>query len=241
MTEQAYTTMAVAEDRIMLDSASWQAVLATVKHKQTFRGLPVSLAGGYLDGSFAWPASAWADLAAAGLPARSQVGITVLGTGGEARKARANDSEPGNDDPAEAAAWALDEHGAHHWPVIYCDRSHKPQVIAECAKRGLKLSAGPSSNYGLWVATLDGTFADTDGSDLRTQDGVVGIQYAQAQSPVHVAGQPPDLDVTLVVRASWRAPAAKPKTQDAYLVLAGQAGELSGRAVRSADGGKTWT
>jgi thiamine monophosphate kinase len=51
------------------------------------------------------------------------------------------------------------------------------------------------------VATLDGGFTDTDGSDLRTQAGVVAVQYAQAESPVHQSGSPPDLDVSVVTAA----------------------------------------
>lgn len=203
-------------DRIMLDSVSWQAILATVKAGTKFRDLPVSLAGGYLDGSFKWPVSAWQQLEAAGLPARSQVGITVTGTGAEARKARANDSEPGNDDPAQAAAWALGEHRAGHWPVIYCDRADKPHVVTECANRGLR----PADHFGLWVATLDGTFHDADGKQLRDEPGVVAIQYGQAHSPVHVAGQPPDLDVSLVVSTAWRAAKPPPaKAEHEYVVV----------------------
>ncbi len=191
--------------RIMLDSVNWRAVLAAVTAGQQFRGLPVSLVAGYLDGPVSqWPPEAWAALEAAGLAGRALVGVTVLGRGGEAAKARAGDSELGDMTPAEVAAWALNEHKARHWPVPYSNRSDKPHVIAECGKLGLKLS----TDYGLWVATLDGGFADLDGSDLREQPGVVAVQYRQASSPVHVAGEPPDLDVSLVVSASWRA--AKP-------------------------------
>lgn len=228
-------------NRIMLDSTNPAAVLAAVKAKMTFRGLPISLVGGYVDGKFAWPASAWQELAAAGIAAHQQVGITVFGTSAAAAKAGEGDSEPGDMTPAEVAAWAKREHDSHHWPVPYCDRSHKAAVIAECAKLGLHLSDALSSNYGLIVATLDNSFTDLDGSDLRTQPGVVGIQYAQAFSPIHVAGQPPDLDVNLVVRPSWRAPAPPPPpVRDGFLVLAGQAGGLTGRAVSSVDDGKTW-
>lgn len=236
------TETATTGHRIMLDSTSPAAVLAAVKARMTFGGLPISLAGGYLDGRFVWPASAWADLATAGIAAHQQVSITVFGTGAAAARAGAGDSEPGDMTPAEVAAWAKREHDARHWPVPYCDRSHKAAVTRECRALGLHLSAGLDSDYGLWVATLDGSFTDTDGSDLRTQPGVVAIQYTQANSPIHVAGTPPDLDVSLVVRPSWRAlPTPPPKTLDAFLVLPGQAGGLTGRAVVSRDGGRTWS
>jgi len=202
----ANVTAAAAGHRIMLDSVSWQAVLAAVRAGQKFRGLPVSLAAGYLDGHVSqWPEQAWKELQLAGITGRALVGITVTGQGGEAARARVGDSEPGDMSPAGAAAWALAQRNAGHWPVVYCDRSDKPHVIAECFQRGLHLA----TDFGLWVATLDGTFTDLDGSDLRTQRGVVAIQVEQAFSPVHVAGQPPDLDVSLVVSAAWRA-AAKP-------------------------------
>jgi hypothetical protein len=237
MSEQAYTTIAVAEDRIMLDSTNPRAIAAAKRAGQKFRGLPVSLAGIYFDGAFKASSADLAELHDAGFDNRSLVGITVLGSGGEAMKSAADDTETGNDNAYQTSVWALAEHQAHHWPVAYSNRSRKPRVIARCTARGLRLS----TDYGLWVATLDGTFQDTDGSDLRTQPGVVGIQVEQANSPIHVAGQPPDLDVTVVVSTAWRAPkpAPEPKALDGYLVLAGHAG-LAGRGVTSHDGGKTW-
>src|SRR6266567_2376710 len=190
----------LSHHRIMLDSVNWKAILAAVKAGQQFRGLPVSLAAGYLDGPVSqWPPEAWTAMEAAGVA--GLVGITVTGKGAAAGRARAADAEPGDMNPASAAMWASGERAAGRWPVIYCDRSDKPHVIAACTGRQLRLS----KDYGLWVATLDGGFADLDGSDLREQPGVVAIQYRQAFSPIHVAGQPPDLDVSLVVSASWRA------------------------------------
>ncbi len=166
----------LSDHRIMLDSVNWQAILAAVKAKKTFRGLPVSLVAGYLDGPVSqWPAEAWKELELAGLTGRSLVGITVTGNvshqNGAALRARAGDSEPGDMNPASAAMWA---------------------------SRELRLS----TDYGLWVATLDGGFADLDGSDLRTQPGVVAVQYEAAAA----AGG--DYDVSLVVSSAWRA--AKP-------------------------------
>jgi len=195
----------LSDHRIMLDSVNWQAILAAVKAKKTFRGLPVSLVAGYLDGPVSqWPAEAWKELELAGLTGRSLVGITVTGNvshqNGAALRARAGDSEPGDMNPASAAMWASGERAAGHWPVIYCDRSDKPHVIAACTTRQLRLS----KDYGLWVATLDGGFADLDGTDLRTQPGVVAVQYEAAAA----AGG--DYDVSLVVSPAWRAAAPVP-------------------------------
>src|SRR6266567_1671319 len=65
--EHAMTTTApgaaanLSGHRIMLDSVNWRAVLAAVKAGQEFRGLPVSLVAGYLDGPVSqWPPEAWA-------------------------------------------------------------------------------------------------------------------------------------------------------------------------------------
>jgi len=196
----------LSHHRIMLDSVNWKAILAAVKAKKTFRGLPVSLVAGYLDGPVSqWPGESWGEFQAAGITGRALVGITVTGNisthDGAVRRAAAGDSELGDMTPVSAALWAFHERSAGHWPVVYCDRADKPHIINECAKHGLKLS----SDYGLWIATLDDTFADLDGSDLREQPGMVAIQFRQAFSPIHVAGQPPDLDVSLVVSSAWRA------------------------------------
>jgi hypothetical protein len=224
-------------DRIMLDSTNWRAILAAVKDGRHFMGLPVSLAAGYLDGArSAWPPEAWKELQAAGIDRHHLVGITVLGTGAEAFRARAGDSEPGDMDPAHAARWAQTEHQAGHWPVIYCDRNDKPRVIGECSKLGMSLH----HDYLLWVATLDGGsssssgFTDLDGSDLRQQKGVAAIQYLGAKA----AGI--DADVSLVVDAGWRAVKSVVAQRSGYLVTAGAGGGYAGRPVTSVDGGKTW-
>lgn len=202
----------LSHHRIMLDSVNWQAILAAVKAGKTFRGLPVSLAAGYLDGPRSkWPLEAWNALQAAGLAGRSLVGITVTGSGGEAGRARVADSEPGDMSPGTAAGWALAERKAGHWPVIYCDRADKPHVIAQCTARGLHIS----KDYGLWIATLDGTFADLDGSDLRQQPGVVAVQYLGAKA----AGG--EYDVSLVVSSAWRAVKPPPAPDPAPVPVPG--------------------
>lgn len=222
--------------RIMADSTDWQVVLSAIRSGRHYLGLPVTMAAGYIDGLYTWPARAWADLHAAGLHNRQMVGITVTSTGGEAWRAAVGDEEPGNMDPAQAARWALTEHNASHWPVIYCDRADKPAVIGECGKLGLH----PARDYGLWIATLDGSLNDLDGKPLRDEPGVVAIQFlGAAQAGIQA-------DISLVTSSAWRAPAVPkpvpppPVQVDGYLVLPGAAGGLTGRAVTSADGGKTW-
>lgn len=222
----------MSAERIMLDSATPAAVIEAVKAGRKFDGLPISLAALYLDGLYAASAADWAALQAAGIDPRSLVGITVFGTGGEAMRAATGDAEPGDMDPAHVAAWALAEHKAGHYPVPYCDRSWKPKVIAACAAAGLTLGPG----YGLWVATLDGTFTDLDGTDLRTQHGVVAIQYLGAKA----AGI--NADVSLVVAPWWRAPKPPPppvKTEEAYLVPTDPPG-VPYKVTRPA-GTKAWT
>ena len=189
----------LSHHRIMLDSVNWKAILGAVKAGKTFRGLPVSLVAGYLDGPVSqWPDQAWVALGTAGLSGRALVGITVTGRGGEAARARVADSEPGDMNPPSAAMWASGERAAGRWPVIYCSRSDKPHVIDRCSQRNMR----PARDYGLWIATLDGTFTDLDGTDLRTQPGVVAVQYLGAKA----AGG--DYDVSLVVSSAWRS--AKP-------------------------------
>jgi hypothetical protein len=186
----------LSHHRIMLDSVNWRAILAAVKAGKTFRGLPVSLVAGYLDGPRSqWPGESWDALRAAGLTGRQMVTITVTGSSSDAGRARVADSEPGDMNPVAAAIWAGGEHAAGRWPVIYCSRSDKPHVIAQCFQRGLHLS----EDYGLWIATLDGTFTDLDGSDLREQPGVVAVQFLGAKA----AGG--EYDVSLVVSSAWRA------------------------------------
>jgi hypothetical protein len=227
----------LSHHRIMLDSVNWQAILAAVKAGKTFRGLPISLVAGYLDGPVSqWPAVAWGALQQAGIPLRSLVGITVTGKGGQAGRARVADSEPGDMNPASAAAWASGERAAGRWPVIYCSRSDKPHVIAACKARGLL----PSHDYGLWIATLDGSFADLDGSDLRDQRGVVAVQYLGAAA----AGG--EYDVSLVVSSAWRAakpsaPAPAPSVPGWKAIALEEAGVLEAMTARLAHRAKSLT
>lgn len=159
---------------IMLDSTSPDAILTAVRENRHWRNMEIRAAALYIDGKWAAPAAVFTAL-------RSRVAvveITVQGTvgSGAARIKPAADIEPGDLDPATGAKWALEEVQGGAWPVLYVDRSEKPEVIAECHSLGID----PGQHFGLWVATLDGTFRDEDGSDLRHQAGMAAVQYAGA-------------------------------------------------------------
>lgn len=171
---------------ILLDSTNPAAVTSAVRRGIKWRNMKVVAGAGYVDGAFKWPASQFGALSDMKV---KPVTITVTGI-----PAMVGDVETGDLSPETGAIWAEDEHRGGGWPVIYVNRSNKGPTIANCASGGLF----PGKQFGLWVATLDGTFTDTDGSDLRTQAGVVAVQYAQAESPVHQSGSPPDLDVSVV-------------------------------------------
>lgn len=156
---------------IMLDSTNPAAVIEAVKAHKTWRNMIVRAGAGYIDGpNSAWPSAAFTELRSTGVRV---VEITVTG----ARGADMADIEKGDLGPAKGAAWAADEHSSGRFPGLYCNRSNKPAVITECASRGL--SAG--THYVLWVATLDGTFTDTGGADLRDEKGVTMVQAFDSQ------------------------------------------------------------
>lgn len=155
---------------IMLDSTNAAAVLEAIKAKLKWRNMEIRAAAGYVDGNpdFRWPKEAWDQVHAAGC---AQVTITVTGT----VSARVADVETGDLTPLSASRWAAGEVHAGRWPVLYVNRGNKGAVIRACAAAGL--GPDPGGRYGLWVATLDGEFQDTDHTDLRTQPGVVAVQY----------------------------------------------------------------
>jgi hypothetical protein len=186
--------------RIALDGAGqdWQAIAAAVKAGRKFRNMRIRMAMGYDDGPVSqWPAEAWPALKALGV---QLVRITVTGL---ALDADVGDCERGDMDPAQLAIWMQHKLNAgHRFPVGYSDRSNKPAVIHEATGQGLKLG----HDYGLIVATLDGSFLDLNGSDLRAQPGVVAIQYL----PASRAGGP--FDVSLVTDETWLPEPAQPWT-----------------------------
>ena len=187
--------------RVMLDGigSDAAAVTAAIKAGREWGGSKATMGAGYGDGSVsAWSSAEWVALTAVGQP----VTVTVLGEPGR----NVADVENGDLIPASGAAWARTEHLAGRYPVLYCNRSNKAAVITTCKAAGLTLAG----HYGLWVATLDGTFTDLDGSDLRTQAGVVAVQYLSAG----------DMDVSLVVDAGWLTVAPKPPVAASWAAAA---------------------
>jgi len=173
----------------MLDTIgdNYQAIIAARTSGTRFRNMRVTMAAGYVDGPVSqWPAGAFDAAHRAGLQV---VRITVTGQ----PAADVADIEPGDLAAAGGASWAQGKHSRGQFGVLYVNRSSKAAVIEACRK--LDLSRG--SDYGLWVATLDGTFTDSDGSDLRRQRGVVGVQYLGARR----AGIP--CDVSLISDPDW--------------------------------------
>lgn len=159
---------------IMLDSTNPDAIINAVRERREWRNSIIRAAALYIDGNFPAPAATFTAL-------RSRVAvveITVRGTvgSGVAKVKKAADVEPGDMDPASAAEWALAETQRGAYPVLYSDRAEKADIIAECSAQGMT----PGKSFGLWTATLDGTFRDLDGTDLRTHDGMVAVQALSA-------------------------------------------------------------
>jgi hypothetical protein len=153
---------------IMLDSTNPAAVLDAIAKGRQWRNMRIRAAAGYQDGHYAWPAEL------AGKVKTALSGALVLGTVENDRaRVRWADDEPGDLDAHEATVYAQTEKDAHAWGVVYCDRVGKEALLTEAAAAGLR----PGPDFGMWVATLDGTFTDLDGSDLRGQEGVVAVQY----------------------------------------------------------------
>jgi hypothetical protein len=190
--------------RIMIDGIAAQTVITAVRDHVSLDGIGATMGAGYRDGPVSspqWTSAAWQALTAVGQP----VVITVSSS----PTAHVADVENGDMTPEQGAAWAKLDHSPGGLPVIYCNRSNKAAVEAACQPlvRGV--------GYGLWVATLDETFTDLDGSDLRTQQGVVAIQAWNSQ----VLGFP--ADASLVVDDSWLPVAPPPPVQpDAYITMA---------------------
>lgn len=180
---------------ILLDSTDPNAIGRAIAERREFRGMVIKAAALYLDGKFPAPASAF--------PAIRRLGVSVIGitvTGAPAAHVgrlagTAGDDEPGDLTPASAAAWAAEERHAGAWPVIYTDRVQKPATIAAALSEGLE----PATDFGLWAATLDGTFADIGGADLRHEPGVVAVQAY----PAKALGINADASVLTQLGAQW--------------------------------------
>lgn len=213
-------------NRIMLDGigSDARAITDAIGAGRKWLGVTAVMGAGYVDGQISrWIAPQWDALTRV---AQSVVRITVAGD----ESADVADCENGDLTPAAAAAWAKARQGAGR-PVIYTNRSNKPAVVAECKTLGLV----PGPGLGLWVATLDGTFTDLDGSDLRKQAGVVGVQFLADTSP-RAAGP---WDVSLVVDGTWMVSAApgsqhvawaKARVAEAQAGVAAVQGQLAGMA-----------
>jgi hypothetical protein len=155
----------------MLDSTNPNAVLEAIKTGRQWRNMHIRAGAGYVDGpNSEWPSGAFTALRASRV---AVVEITVTGV----RGAMVADIEKGDMGPSTGAGWAHDEKADGEFPVLYVNRDNKSACITECTARGLS----PGHEYGLWVATLDGTFTDTGGADLRTEPGVVAVQAFSSQ------------------------------------------------------------
>jgi hypothetical protein len=105
---------------------------------------------------------------------RARYGHARIDVNGErADIANVLDVETGDATPPVARVWVQSFRKLHpgQLPVVYCNRSPMPAVIAECAKAGLV----PGAHYGLWIATLDGTEVPH-----RAGDGIVACQHKGA-------------------------------------------------------------
>jgi hypothetical protein len=177
---------------IMLDSTNANAIGRAITDHREYRGMRIRAAALYLDGATAAPAAAFPAIRREGV---AVVGITVTGVTGAHVARIAADDEPGDLTPGSAAKWAEIERTAGAWPVLYVNRSNKPETIAAC----LALSLDPEKDFGLWVGTLDGTFTDTGGADLRHEPGVVAVQAFDAAS----LGIDADASVLTALGDSW--------------------------------------
>jgi hypothetical protein len=172
--------------RVMVDGVNAHAVIDALRGKYSFWGVTATMGAGYRDGpvsSPAWTSAAWQAVTDYGQP----VVITVASS----PTANVADIETGDMTPEQGAAWAKLGRAPADFPVLYVNRSNKAQVESLLAPlvRGV--------GYGLWVATLDGTFTDSDGTDLRQQPGVVAVQAQQVQ----VDGV--TVDISQVVDDRW--------------------------------------
>jgi hypothetical protein len=199
-------------DRIMIDGVNWRAVIAAVEGRRVFLGIPATMGAGYQDGPLsAWPAAAWPELTRVD---PDPVTISVFGL----PRARLYDVEHGDLTPITGAAVALTEHLARRFPVLYVNRDNKAELIGCCQARGL----APGTDYGLDVATLDGSFKDLDGTDLRSQSGVGAIQFLGATDA-------DPFDITLITNPGWwlpPPPPTAPSWQADGLQLAGELAAL---------------
>ncbi|HEY6278035.1 MAG TPA: hypothetical protein VIX86_17075 [Streptosporangiaceae bacterium] len=141
------------------------------------------IVAGYVDGSYAWPASAWSRF-----PNAQHVMICVTG---DHTKGDCLDVENGDATPDHAPGWIRARHAAGVKNVtIYCNRDTIPAIEAACA--GL--------SYYKWIATLDGTLFVAGFPPLA---GPAAVQFAGA----NLAGV--NVDISLVWEDNWHAAPAR--------------------------------
>jgi len=177
---------------LMLDSTNPNAIIDAVRAQFKLRDMVIRAAALYADGNWPAPPAAFSLLHRLGVKTAD---ITVTGNPAIMAAKIGADVEPGDLAPASAAKWAAEEVHAKEWPVLYVNRSNKADTIAECLAQGIE----PAKDFGLWVATLDGTFADTGGSDLRKAPGVVAVQAFSAKA----AGIDADVSVLTALGDTW--------------------------------------
>lgn len=190
---------------IMLDSTNPNAIIDAVRSRRIWRDMHIRAAALYGDGQYTASPAAFSLLRRFGV---KTVDITVTGSPGLKVGRVAGDIEPGDLTPALAAEWAAEEKHAGEWPALYVNRTNKPAVISATIAAGIE----PVRDFGLWVATLDGTFTDTDGSDLRDAPGVVAVQAF----PANLLGIDADGSVLTKLGDTWLGlPTAPPWAADA--------------------------
>jgi len=203
-------------------------VTRIMRDSTTPADIPVAgtqLVAGYANGIYQWTPDGYARF-----PGIPHVYIDVNGT--DPAGAGVLDIEQGDASIATAVSWvkartAL-KPGAYP-PIIYCDRSNMGLLTEAMTAAGLHIV----KDYRLWVATLDGTAVLPD---------MLGVTAVQCKGEKMTGGH---YDESIVYDDTWHAPAPPPPPpppapQYGYLVVHGNLAALTGRAVASLDGGRTW-
>jgi hypothetical protein len=116
-------------------------------------------------------------------------------------------------------------------PIIYANRATLTPLFNAMNKAGLHIV----HDFRLWIATLDGT------KTVKDMTGVTAVQHAGEKITGH------HYDESIVYDGAWLRPPPPPvppappiPVEHGYLVMASSLGGFLGRAVQSADGGKSW-
>jgi hypothetical protein len=184
----------------------------------SLRDIPADaqMAAGYYNGAFAF------DLAAFSITFPHVPRLLIDVNGQAARQAHVRDWENG-DKAGSLEQWVIDNKQWNPHPTVYCNRSTIQEV------RQLTGSQVLARDYWLWIATLDGTYAQ---SYPFAPVGVVAVQaWGQAQLGIHA-------DRSVVFDDSWF-PSAPPSPVYAWEGVVTQMNLVSYK-VGSNDGGNTW-